>query len=143
MPATEFNRVRHDDRSEQLGLDLGPQPVKNNEIVWTGGTNFRRRVRLEGSDNGKDWNLIENDAKVMHFQADQRVFDVRRIDYPLSRYRYLRVRVYPDPGNPEDRPAIAGVTVYQTTRLPGETVTHPATLRPREPVRVDGSPGSA
>jgi broad specificity phosphatase PhoE len=121
LPASEFNRVRLDDRSEELSLDLGAEPVRHNEIVVaTGGTNFRRRVRLEGSDTGKNWNLIDDNAQIIHIEADKQVLDVRRLRYPLSRYRYLRPRVYPDKGDADDKPAITSVTVYQTTHVPGK-----------------------
>jgi len=144
LPASEFNRVRLDDRSEELSLDLGAEPVRHNEIVVaTSGTNFRRRVRLEGSDTGKSWSLIDDNAQIIHIEADKQVLDVRRLHYPLSRYRYLRLRVYPDKGDADDKPSITSVTVYQTTRVPGEEVTQPAALQPREPVRADGGPGSA
>ena len=43
----------------QLSLDLGEKQIEHNEIeVNTPGDNFRRRVLMEGSDDGNTWNKL-------------------------------------------------------------------------------------
>jgi hypothetical protein len=144
LPAREFNRTKHPDRSVEVSLDLGDNPIEHNEIdVATSGTNFRRRVQVEGSDTNQSWGSILDKAYLVHFQVDSQRVDVHRLHYAASRFRYVRVRVFPESGNDEDRPDIAQVTVYHSTRLPGEYVTLPATLTPRQAEPAGGGPGSA
>src|SRR5262249_3904759 len=81
---------------------------------------------------------------LVHFQADNQLVDVRKLRYPGSRFRYLRVRVFPDAGGDDNSPAITSLFVSRTTQLSGEYRTAPAHLAKREPVRVEGGPaGSA
>ncbi|MCU0876149.1 MAG: DUF3999 domain-containing protein [Pirellulaceae bacterium] len=65
VPANEFNRVPASASSgiSQLSLDLGEKQIEHNEVeIHTPGDNFRRRVLLEGSDDGSAWNkLVERD----------------------------------------------------------------------------------
>jgi hypothetical protein len=144
LPAREFNRAKNPDRSTELSLDLGKNPVEHNEIeILTGGTNFRRGVRVEGSDTDKKWSSLLDKSYLVHYQVDSRVIDIHKVRYPASRFRYLRVRVLPDSGNPEDTPAISAVAVYRSVEVRGESVTLPAMLEAREAVPADQGPGSA
>ena len=144
LTARQFNRTTNPDRSVEVSLDLGEQPVEHNEIeIVTKGSNFRRRVQLEGSATNQNWGSIVDKAYLVHFQVDSQQVDVRKLHYPASRFRYVRVREFPESGNEDDRPEIAQVTVYHSTRLPGEYVTLPATLGARQAEPADGAPGSA
>jgi hypothetical protein len=51
--------------------------------------------------------------------------------------------VEPDRSKPGDRPEISRLAVYHRVSVPGEYVTRPAQLGPREAVRAYGAPGSA
>jgi hypothetical protein len=127
-----------------VSLDLGENPVEHNEIeIVTNGSNFRRRVRLEGSDTNQNWGSILDKAYLVHFQVDSQRVDVRRLHYPASRFRHVRVRVFPESGKDDDQPEIVQVAVYHSTRLPGKYVTLPATLGLRQPEPAGGVPGSA
>jgi hypothetical protein len=145
LSARAFNRGSGPDLSAELSLDLGKAPDENNEIRLTvNGLNFRRRVQLQGSNDGDTWSELKLDEKyLIHFQVGSQVVEIKRFHYTPSRYRYLRVRVFPDPGLSDDRPEIDSASVWQTIRVPGEDVTLPARLGPREPERGDGGPGSA
>ncbi len=144
LPAREFNRATLLDRSVELSLDLGEVPGEHNELeLATSGSNFRRRVLLEGSDTSKTWSSLLEKAYVMHYQVESRVLERRKLHYPSSRFRYLRVRLFADASNPEDTPKFERVTVRRTIRVPGRYLTLPARLGPREAVRGDGGPGSA
>lgn len=140
----EFNHAKLPDGADELSLDLGADPVEHNEMVLSvSGTNFRRRVQLEGSDNGEQWKTLEDKGRVVRYEAEGQSLDVRRIRYPTSRFRYLRVRVHPDPLIANDRPTIDSVTMNQLKEVPGEYVTLSATLGQREPVRTYRGYGSA
>lgn len=156
LQAREFNRhVDPADGAVETTLDLGPGPIENQELrVETSGTNFRRRVRLEGSndrDEPRKWGILLDKAYVLDFaahseydaQAPSPRVTVDRLHYPPSRFQYLRLRVYPDIGNPDDRPKLESVAVYHTERVAGEYVTRTAGLGPREARPTPDGPGSA
>lgn len=52
LPARQFNRVTNPDRSIEVTLDLGESPGDHNEVrVDTSGSEFVRRLRIQGSDD--------------------------------------------------------------------------------------------
>jgi hypothetical protein len=143
LHAREFNRATNPDRSVELRLDLGDAPPEHNRVeVVTRGEDFRRRLEVEGGDDGKTWSKLLDRAYLVHFRADDKTVDVHQASYPPSRFRYLRLRVYPDRGLPDDAPAVTSATVLRTVRGDGEDVTAPANLGPRQADPGDGGPGS-
>jgi len=145
LPVRQFNKVTNPDRSTQLSLDLGEKTGEHNAIDFlTSGSDFRRRVRLEGSENAQTWSSVLDNSYLIRFQVGNQLIDVHTLQYPVSRLRYLRVTVFAESGNEKDRPEITSAVVYRSIMLPGEYVTLPAHLRSREPVRAGGGlPGSA
>ncbi len=144
LPARAFNRAAHPDRSVELTLDLGEAPGEHNEIdVTTAGRDFRRRLLLEGSNDGTGWRVMLDKVYLLHFEIGAQVADVHRFPYPVSRFRYLRVQVFPDRSVEADAPEITAAGVFHTVRVPGEDMTLPATLGAREAVRAPEGPGSA
>jgi hypothetical protein len=144
LTAREFNRAVRPDRSAEVTLDLGEAPGEHNEIdLATPGRDFRRRLRLEGSNDGKAWSAVLENASVVHLEVGPQVVDVHRFTYPVSRFRYLRVQVFPDRSLEADTPSVTSVGVFRTTQVAGEEVTLPGRLGPREAVPAPGGPGSA
>jgi hypothetical protein len=144
LDARSFNPVTHPDGSAEVTLDLGDNPPEHNELALaTPGTDFRRRLRLEGSDDGKRWAVLREGVYLVHFQVGPQLIDVHSFRYPPSRFRYLRLRVFPDTSLERDRPAITETLVSHTTHVAGVDVKQDARLNPREPVPADGGPGSA
>ena len=141
--ASEFNRGEGPDDSSELVLDLGDEGVEHNEVkVITPGRNFRRRVVLEGSDDGKSWREIA-DTNLIQFDRDGKTIDGQTIAYPTSRFRYLRVRVFRDPAVDKTSVRIERVEAIRKVEVPGELLTLTGELQPREPVRAGDGPGSA
>jgi hypothetical protein len=144
FPAGEFNRTTNADRSAEVSLDLGDSAGEHNEIeVGTPGSNFRRPLRVEGSDDRKTWSIVLDKVHLLHFEEGGHVVDVRRFTYTPSRYRYLRVRVAPDPATATDAPAIASVSVFHEVHEAGDYLTRDAFVEPRQPVPASEGPGSA
>ncbi len=142
--AAEFNRTTGADRSAEVSLDLGESPGEHNEVeVGTPGTAFRRPLRVDGSDDGKAWSVVLDKVHLLHYEEGGHVVDVRRFTYTPSRYRYLRVRVAPDPTVANDAPAIASVSVFHEVHEAGDYVTRPAFVEARQPVPASEGPGSA
>jgi hypothetical protein len=145
LAAREFNRVSNPDGAVEVSLDLGESHPEHNEIgVVTSGSEFRRPLQLEGSPDSTTWSTLLDKVYLLRFETPgSATVDRHVFRYPPSRFRFLRVRVSPYPGVPEDDPAFTSVSVSYTVLVPGEYVTLPAVLEPREAVRADGAPGSA
>jgi hypothetical protein len=142
VPANEFNRVPGSSGSSQLSLDLGEKQIEHNEIeINTPGDNFRRRVLLEGSDDGDTWNKVMEDD-VVHFPSGEKPFVDKTLAYTPSRYRYLRITLHRDPQNDTQAIDIGEVVVRRRVKVPGELDVRQVPFGEREPVRADGGPGS-
>ena len=141
--AHEFNRSTLDDKSVELGLDLGENSQQHNQVdVSMPGVDFRRHAELEGSDDRQQWRkLVE--GNLVHFKSSKAEFDEHQLRYPDSRFRYLRLRVYPDSAVDKQAVEVEQVSVHRRVEVPGEFVTLPAKVGPREPVRTANEPGSA
>jgi hypothetical protein len=87
-----INRSINADRAAMVTLDFGGKTTKNSIEVVTGGSNFRRAVKIEGSnDNIEFFTLIEQ-AYVFAVSYDRRF---EQVDLPANDYRYLRISVSP------------------------------------------------
>jgi hypothetical protein len=140
--AHEFNRgVRG--MTAELSLDLGATPADHNQVeIQSAGENFRRNVDVDGSHDGKDWARLESNVKIFHFSSAGRSASVRTVNYPVSRYRYLRIRVDGDPEGDSKAPVISHVRVRKTFEVKGQKQTYPAMLEKRDEVRDRGRAAS-
>jgi hypothetical protein len=139
--AREFNRGVEGGVA-QVSYDLGEQPRQHNEVdVGTVGTNFRRSVDVQGSSDGEQWSTLVS-TTLFRFAANGRSAEQTSVSYPVSRYRYLRIRVSRDPETDRAAPEIATVRVRRTFERQGETATFPASLERRDADRVNGRPAS-
>jgi hypothetical protein len=158
--ATVFNRADGPDLSSELSLDLGADPAEHNEVVVElPGQNFRRRAELEGSDDNSQWRQLATDYLIRFHvdrpppespdasdEANVSLEDIA-ISYPPSRFRYLRLRVYPDPvadaGREPPRVPLDQVTVQRRVAVPGELLTLPGQRGPRTTLRAQNAAASA
>lgn len=144
--AQRFNETLVEEDVRELSLDLGESPPEHNQVeILTEGDEFRRLARLEGSDDGQQWRKMAERPLVRYAneRTDAAKLDNRRLHYPPSRFRYLRVRVEPDPLVDREKPAdVRSVTVHYSVESPGEYVTWPIRLEPREATRTRNSPSS-
>ncbi len=90
------NRGHHRDRAATVVLDFGARVDKNRLVLGLSGGNFRRRVRVEGSDDGESWTTLVEEAWVFAVPgpppARYETVPLSRNDFPL-----LRVTVHPGP----------------------------------------------
>jgi hypothetical protein len=91
IQASVFNRAEGPDGSRELSLDLGAEPIEHNQVqVQLPGVNYRRRAMLEGSDDRSQWRQLADEYLIHFRRGDHELHDVA-IDYPASRFRYLRL----------------------------------------------------
>ncbi len=87
-------------RSESLTLDFGRPFAKRDLDLSLSGDNFRRRVAVEGSDDGHSWTTLSDGAYVFAVPGAP---PARYESVPLGNddRRYLRVTVFHGPDDPE------------------------------------------
>ncbi len=140
--AREFNRGESEGVS-QVSYDLGEAPQEHNEVeVPTAGSNFRRLAEVEASPDGARWLTLASNAILFRFGAGGRTVEQQTVAYPVSRYRYLRIRVSRDPQVDRSAPEVGSVRIRRTVHQSGEMVSFPGGLQGREPDRENGRPAS-
>lgn len=146
LEAERFNDGVVDQSTRELSLDLGETPPEHNQVdVLMTGDEFRRAARLEGSDDGRQWSrLAERPLARISSDRSTTKLDNRRLTYPPSRFRYLRLRIEADPLVDRDQPCeVTRVTVHYEEELPGEYSTWRAFLGDREATRTHHRPSSS
>jgi hypothetical protein len=73
-------------------MDFARLTVKNSIEVQTRGSNFRRAVRVEGSNDNMEFFTVVQRAYVFAVNRNRRF---EQIDLPANDYRYLRITVEP------------------------------------------------
>ncbi|MFO0427819.1 MAG: hypothetical protein ACK526_14730 [Planctomyces sp.] len=159
VPASEFNRSESDADVSELTLELSGDSIRHNEVrIVSDGENFRRAVIVDGSDEGTEWRRL-GAGYLVRLADGPRLFEVDRISWSESRFRFVRIQVHPDRDTPPEassaeekirtddagsRPSfIRDATVMRQISLPGVPVTRDAVLSEREPGRINGTAGSS
>jgi hypothetical protein len=138
----EFNRAV-EGAAAVVSCDLGAQPLEHNEAqISTGGANFRRLAEVDGSSDGAQWVTLASQAILFRFTAGGRTVEQNAVSYPVSRYRYLRVRVERDPQVDRAAPEIASLSVVRSIQAKGETTSFEGLLEGREAEPAGGRPAS-
>ncbi|HEY1203639.1 MAG: DUF3999 family protein [Bryobacteraceae bacterium] len=78
----------------ELTLDLGRTARHNRLRIATGQTNFRVKVRIETSADGRRWALARADGYVFDFTQGRRSIHVLTVEYPLSTRRFVRTTFF-------------------------------------------------
>jgi len=122
FPPKFLNNSYRDGEYNSFVLDFGDEGPSVNELtVVTDSKNFTRRASVEGSGNQSEWNMLTDDAYIYDFSRNVRSKHLR-IKFPLSNFRYLRVRIYDDSGGPLE---ITGAQCYRVTTKPAEAESWP------------------
>jgi hypothetical protein len=130
--------------ASEASVDLGENAGEHNEVeIDTAGSNFRRRVEVEGSETGKEWRTLETGAVIFGFEAQNGTAESRRISYPASRYRFLRLRVFADELTDKEAPLISGVKVMMVVRERGALTSWNTAIPYYQLLRNQGAPASS
>ncbi len=127
LPTRLYNRTFVGDRESTVTVDFESKVLKNRVQVMTPGTNFRRKVRVQGSDDGENWGTIRDGAflfRVQRGDAKSRAYEGNVVTFPDNDQQYLRVTVY---NGEDDKGAleILAVKAFQHKRTPAETLPVP------------------
>ena len=142
FPARQFNRGV-DGGVAQISLDLGDRSEPHNQVeIDTAGNNFRRLVDVAGSADGAQWSTLASAAIIFRFAAGGRSVEQLAVDYPVSRYRYLRIRVARDAETDRAAPEVLGVRIRRSVHLAGEMTSTVGNLEARDADRANARPAS-
>lgn len=103
-----FNQALLPGAYSTLTLDLGKEIETNKLVIHADGRNFKRRVEIEGSNNGQRWLLLKKDGYIFDFSGDQKV-QVNEVRYPDANCCYLRVKIW---NNGEPPLEISGASTF-------------------------------
>jgi len=121
-----INSSTSEDKTALVTLDFGKQEIKNSIEVETGGTNFRRIVKVEGSNDNIEFFTLVEQAYVFAI-GDGRDRRFSKIDLPVNDYRYLRISVGPM-ATEEESPVIEEVKTFKIEKKLAERETIEMTM---------------
>jgi hypothetical protein len=138
----EFNRGV-EGGAAVVSCDLGTLPAEHNLVeIDTAGVSFRRLADVQGSADGVAWSTLASQAILFRFAAAGRSVEQSAVSYPISRYRYLRVRVNRDPQVDSAAPEIGALRVSRSVHVPGEMASFWAAVESRDADRMGGRSAS-
>lgn len=144
IPVRIFNQGTVGSSTNEAVVDLGENAGEHNAIeIETTGGNFRRRVEIGGSDDAREWRTLKTGDVIFRFSSASGLVDSSRVNYPTSRYRYLRVRVSSDELTDDRIPEIEDVKVVMGVREKGERVDWGVNVPPPQLLRNQGAPASS
>jgi hypothetical protein len=117
-----INRSTYEDKIAVVTLDFEKQTIKNSIEVITQGDNFRRAVKVEGSNNNIEFFTLVEQAYTFAVEHNKRF---EQIDLPVNDYRYLRISVWPM-ATEKQNPVIEEIRTFKIERK----------LAKRQPVNV-------
>ncbi|MGA2071261.1 MAG: DUF3999 family protein [Sedimentisphaerales bacterium] len=115
---TILNRATDANGNALATLDFGGQTVKNSIEVETAGDNFRRAVKVEGSNDNVQFFTIVDRAYIFAV-SDKTRHRFSTIDLPNNDYRYIRITVSPMTAE-ETKPAINEVRAFKIEKKPAQ-----------------------
>lgn len=123
LPVKLYNRTYRANRRSSVTIDFGSGIMKNRIEVATPGTNFRRKVFIEGSDDGKIWEAVREGAFLFRIASDaaRGGYDKKKISLPDNNQRYLRITVFNAPDDPR-RIEVQSVKAWRVIKELAETV---------------------
>jgi hypothetical protein len=92
-PVRIINRTYEPKRFSRVVLDFGEKAVKNRLKVDLSGENYRRRVAIEGGDDGTAWETIAENNFLFDIHVPGQSQRVDRLAFPENNFRYLRLTV--------------------------------------------------
>lgn len=100
-----INRSINAQRAALVTLDFADKTTKTSIEVVTAGNNFRRAVKVEGSNDNVEFFTLVEQAYVFAVSFNKRF---EQVDLPVNDYRYLRICVSPMEAE-QDSPVIGAV----------------------------------
>ena len=113
--------------STSFVLDLGKSGNFHNAVtIQTDSVNFRRNVKIEGSNDRISWRMLNPNGQIFDVTLNSRPVQVHdtRVEYPDATFRYLRVEIF---DNGEGPLHVTGGSVYQYRTRDAHEITYTVT----------------
>lgn len=112
------------DQYTHFVLDIGRFGETHNSVtLQTTSVDFRKKVEVEASDDGKSWFIIkkaEEGGVIYDYSKDFKAQNTT-INYPDSTYRFLRVKII---DNGEEPIKLTGATIFQNVKSTAREITY-------------------
>jgi len=116
-----YNRGFVPGRQCTATVDFGRRVLKNQIEVETPGTDFRREVLVEGSEDGLNWQRLRDTSLLFRVAEEPGGFyEKKAVSLPDSDHQYLRITVFHGKGDPEYL-TISQVRAWRLVVTPAET----------------------
>jgi len=117
-----YNLTHVPGKETSVTVDLGEKQIKNAVQVLTDGANFRRKVRIEGSDDAVEWRVVRDEAFLFRADGDGNggALEKNIVQIADNDQRHLRITVFNDSDDTGSL-QVERVTSWRQTRIPAET----------------------
>jgi hypothetical protein len=112
-PVQIINRTYTPKRFSRAVLDFGERIVKNRLAIGLSGQNYRRRVVIEGGDDGTSWETLAENLFLFDIQLPEHSHRVDTLAFSENSFRYLRVTVENMPDDPERIEIHGAIAFYE------------------------------
>lgn len=114
-----FNKINSSNTTEGYfyTFEVPTEDAVNNIKLGFDTKNFDWRIKLEGSQDQKNWFEIVDDYRILSLHNAQTDFEFTELAFSDSKYEYYRLQI-----NAESDPKLNKATLYQETRTEGESV---------------------
>lgn len=100
LQARLLNAIYLPEKYTRITAEFGDMDEKNQVTLGLSGVNYRRRALLEGSNDGKAWEVVAEDLWLFDVSLPGQNFKVDTLKFPRNNFRFLRVTVYNMPDDP-------------------------------------------
>ena len=127
-PARLFNPLFVPGKQSTVEVDFGTREPRTRIDVDTPGTNFRRRVSVEASQDATAWEVLKKTDWLFRISYEKGSYNKSEVLLPDNDFRYLRITVFNAPDDPEQvviRNVTArhiAVTEPQTAEVPTKSL---------------------
>lgn len=119
-PQKYFNKTFVARKLSSVIVDFGKNQLRNFLDIKTEGNNFRRRVKVEGGNEGVNWQVLTNNGWLFAIPSGQVVQRISRVNLPENNFRYYRITVYNGGLNDLGRINISSVKAAHLVKIPAD-----------------------
>lgn len=110
----------NNDRGYFYTYEVPTQEAINQVKLEFSKSNFDWRVKLEGSQNQKEWFTLANDYRLMSIKNNQTNYAYTDIHFPVAKYRYFRLQI-----NSKDDPTLKNAKISMNKIKTGTYIDYP------------------
>jgi len=115
------DRVFRPNEYVRVTADFGAPMRKNRLKIRLSDVNFRRRLLIEGGNDGVHWDVVLEKKWLFDISQPEQQFRADKVDFPVNTFRYLRLTAYHMPDDPR-RIDFQSVQAVLREALPGSAL---------------------